>query len=205
MKKFILVAAIAVFGLGISNAQEVMLGAKAGVNFAKLTGENVEDADGRTGFHIGFVAEIPLTEKFAVQPELLYSQQGLQTKQTFGGNEIENKLILDYINIPVMAKYYIVDTFSVEAGPQFGINVKAESESNFESNGDNEGETTTDLSDQVETLDIGLGAGVAYRLPMGVFFQARYVFGFTNVSESQDFVGDDLTNSNLSLSVGYKF
>jgi hypothetical protein len=103
-----------------------------------------------------------------------------------------------------MAKYYIIDNFSVEVGPQFGINVKAESETNVTS-GNDQVDSTLDVSDAIETLDISLGAGVAYDLPMGVFFQARYMFGVTNISEAQNFVGDELTNSNLSISVGYKF
>lgn len=204
MKKLILTAAIAVMGLGTTMAQEVKLGAKAGVNFAKLTGDDLEDADGRTGFHLGVLAEIPINEKFAIQPELLYSQQGLQTKTQELGVEFETKFILDYINIPVMAKYYLIDGLSVEAGPQLGFNVKAEAEIDVDAE-NAENAASTDLSDEVETIDLGLGAGVAYQLPQGVFFQARYVFGITNVFDAEDLIGDDLTNSNLSLSVGYKF
>ncbi|OAB78166.1 porin family protein [Cochleicola gelatinilyticus] len=210
MKKVFLVAAVAVFGVSTTFAQaDFRMGAKAGVNFAKLTGDDVEDADGRTGFHVGGLVEIPVTEKFSIQPEVLYSQQGLQRKDEFAGTTVESKLILDYINIPVMAKFYVTDEFSLEGGPQFGFRAKSEFETNIDEDG-NEGETTIDLKDDFSSFDLGAGIGAAYRLPMGVFFQARYVLGLSNVNDagndSEDGIfEDDLTNSVLSLSVGYKF
>jgi len=207
MKKFLLFTAIAVFGFSTINAQaEFRLGAKAGVNFAKLTGDAVEDVDGRTGFHLGGVVEIPFAERWSVQPEILYSQQGAQSKEEEGGIEFEDKLILDYINIPVMAKFYLTDALSLEAGPQFGFNAKAENEFTVEGDGVDV-EETDDISDDVNGFDLGAGIGAAYRLPMGIFFQARYVLGLSNIPEGsdEDGIDDDLTNSVLSLSVGYKF
>jgi hypothetical protein len=52
----------------------------------------------------------------------------------------------------------------------------------------------------VETVDLGVGIGAQYILPMNLFFQARYVIGFTDVIE--DVEGK---NSVISLSVGYFF
>jgi len=209
MKKLLMIALVAGFGFTTAQAQEVKLGAKAGVNFAKLTGDDVEDADGRTGFHIGVLAEIPFAEKWAIQPEILYSQQGLQSKEDFFDGEIESKLILDYINIPVMVKYYLTDALSVEGGPQFGFRAKAEQEIEITgSNDDGDGiEGTTDLKDSISGFDAGVGGGLAYQLNNGLFLQARYVIGLTNVNADDDegAFGDDLTNSNLSFSLGYKF
>ncbi|HZW76961.1 MAG TPA: outer membrane beta-barrel protein [Flavobacteriaceae bacterium] len=67
------------FGLFITTtqAQEIRLGAKAGVNLSNLI---IKDADPKpdmfTSFHLGGVVEIPITETFSVQPEILYSAQG---------------------------------------------------------------------------------------------------------------------------------
>jgi len=60
MKKLLLMAALAVFGLTTTNAQEVRFGAKAGANFASLNGDDVDDIDGRTSFHVGGVANIEI-------------------------------------------------------------------------------------------------------------------------------------------------
>ncbi len=214
MKKYVLlVATTLIFGTSTMIAQDVKLGAKAGVNFAKLSGEAVEDADGRTGFHVGFLAEIPLSERFAIQPELVYSQQGLQSKETFDGTEFETKVKLDYLNVPVMAKFYLIDGLSIEAGPQFGFNINAKQElevtggdtdSDFEITGED------DIKDEVSGFDLGIGGGLAYQLDNGLFFQGRYIYGLSNVPEDVDDaqgedVEDDLVNSVLSLSVGFKF
>lgn len=54
----------------------------------------------KVSFHLGGVAEIPITDKISVQPELLYSSQG--TKWNFGtGND---NLKLDYLNLPLFGK-----------------------------------------------------------------------------------------------------
>jgi len=209
MKKLLIITLVAGFAITSSFAQEVKLGAKAGVNFAKLTGDDVEDADGRTGFHLGVLAEIPFSERWAIQPEILYSQQGLQAKQDFIDGEIETKLKLDYINVPIMAKYYITDGLSAEAGTQFGFRAKAEQEIEVTGgSGDgNEIEGTNDVKDSISGFDAGVGGGLAYRLDNGLFLQARYIIGLTNVTADDDegAFGDDLTNSNLSFSVGFKF
>lgn len=201
MKKLMLFAAVAVFGFAKVQAQgEIQFGAKAGVNFAKLTGDAVEDADGRTGFHIGGLVEIPISEKFSVQPELVYSQQGLQAKGTFDGIDFESKLKLDYINIPVMAKFYVSEGFAIEAGPQFGFNVS----SKFEEKED--GESFEEDAENVAGFDLSLGAGLSYKLNSGLFFQGRYMFGLSNVNQDEEEGFDDnLTNSVLSLSIGFMF
>ncbi len=81
MKKLFLFAAIAVFGFTSVNAQEVTFGAKAGLNLASVSGDNTDEIDGRTAFHVGAIAEIAISDVFSVQPELLYSAQGLTYKE----------------------------------------------------------------------------------------------------------------------------
>ncbi|WP_044398457.1 porin family protein [Lacinutrix sp. Hel_I_90] len=213
MKKLILCAAVAIFGLTSIHAQDnsmnntndgIDFGIKAGVNFAKLTGDDVEDADGRTGIHFGIVAEIPVSDVFSIQPEVLYSQQGLQ--QDFEGGE--SKLKLDYINVPVFAKFYVAEGLAFEFGPQFGFNVSAKSEFQIEgASGEETASIESDLEDSVEAFDFGAGAGVSYKFDGGMFLQARYVLGLTSVYQgsSEGLFQDDLNNSNLSVSLGYKF
>lgn len=211
MKKIAVVAFAVLFGtVAVQAQEEVSFGVKGGVNFAKLQGDNIEDADGRTGFHLGAIVEIPVSEKFSIQPEVMYSQQGLQSEDNNGNSRSENILKLDYINVPVLAKYYITEGFSVEAGPQFGFLTKAESE--FESSETIggvtvESEGTLDIEDEIAGFDMGAAIGAGYELNSGLFFQARYIIGLSNVDDSDEggLFEDDLTNSNLQLSVGFKF
>ena len=185
MKKLLLLTAIAVLTFSTSQAQ-LALGAKAGANFASFSGDGAEGLDGLTSFHVGAVANFPLGEMIALQPEVLFSSQG--ASESFEG--IDAKIKLTYVNIPVMVDVNIAEGLSLQGGPQFGINVGAKV--------DVDGETE-DIDD-IETLDLGAGIGAQYKLPMGVFFQARYTIGFSEIiadSESQ--------NSVISASVGWFF
>lgn len=220
MKKHVLLIAAAIFSFGAMQAQEIRFGAKAGVNFASVGGDETDDVDGKTGFHIGGLVEIMITDEFGVQPELLYSAQGSKSEFTedLGGGFFDimgkytQKTKLDYINIPIMAKYYVTEGLAIEAGPQIGFLVSANSESEVEISGADadifEGDTDSgdvDISDFTSGVDFGVGVGASYRLDMGVFFGARYNLGLSNIN---DFAGsDDFKNQNnvIQLSVGYLF
>jgi outer membrane protein with beta-barrel domain len=215
MKKLLLFSAIAILTCSVAKSQELRIGAKAGVNFASVGGDFTDDYDGRTSFHIGGLVEIPISEKFAVQPELLYSSQGFKVEDSdnFAGTTITYKDVikLDYINIPIMAKYYIIDGLSAEAGPQFGILVSAKDD--YEVSGGGEDESgDDDIKDFYNTLDIGFGFGASYRLNNGVFFSARYVIGLTDITDDDDvdfgpfdIDGYKQRNSVIQLSAGYSF
>ena len=127
MKKVLLFFVTTIFGFALVNAQ-VTFGAKAGVNFSDITGEKVDSFEGLTSFHVGAVAEIQISEKFSVQPELIYSMQGSDYSEDFEGDDFEGSVKVNYLNIPLMAKYYVADGFSLEAGPQIGLLVSATDE-----------------------------------------------------------------------------
>ena len=217
MKKLLLFVAVTALSVGATQSQELRFGAKAGVNFASIGGDDTDGIGGRTSFHVGGLAEIPLFDKFAIQPELLYSSEGAQDKdtETYMGVTVEYKstLKLDYINIPIMAKYYIIDGLAAEAGPQFGILVSAKAEDEISGGGDSESETY-DVKDQFKTLDVGFGLGASYRLDFGLFFSARYIIGLSDITEDIEYdlgygmtVVDDSKQKNnvFQLSVGYTF
>ncbi len=196
MKKILAFIAIAFIGFSM-NAQEesIRFGAKAGVNFNNVKGDN-EGTDNRTGFHIGGLVEIPISEKFAFQPELLYSSQGTQVDE----DDFESKTKLDYLNIPLMAKFYAAKGFSIQAGPQIGFLLSANSE------GTDLGQPfDDDIKDQLSSVDFGLNFGAGYQLDMGLFFEGRYNLGLSNIFD-EDVIGDDsVQNSVFQVSVGYKF
>lgn len=206
MKKIVLTIA-AVFAIGISaNAQQqVKFGPKAGVNFSNLTGN--DDSEMLTGFHVGAVAEIKFNDKFSVQPELTYSLQGsgISGSSTILGvtTSYEGKQKLDYINIPVMAKYYVAEGFSIEAGPQVGFLMKAEAESDT-SVGNVTKNSKTDNKDSFKGTDFGVNFGLAYDFSNGFFINGRYNLGLTDIRENTD-NGDAVKNNVIQVGVGFKF
>tara|TARA_R110002073_G_scaffold4213_1_gene27910 strand:+ start:48478 stop:49083 length:606 start_codon:yes stop_codon:yes gene_type:complete len=183
MKKLFLLTVVAVLGLSTVTAQEVKFGAKAGVNFANVSGDDIEGVDGRTSINIGAVVNIGISEKFAVQPELVYSAQGITS------GDLTAKL--DYINLPILADFTVAQGFSLQAGPQIGFNI------NDKIDGDGEGDGG---SFDAESIDFGAALGAQYAMETGLFFQARYSLGLSEVVKDVD-----AKNSVFSISVGYFF
>ncbi|KIQ14019.1 porin family protein [Flavobacterium pectinovorum] len=185
MKKILLAAVLFMATSATIQAQLLQIGVKGGVNFASQTGdafpEQNFDKEGITSFHAGLVAEIKLLERFSVQPELLYSTQGATYKNA--AQEFKNEL--GYISIPVMAKFYLTDSFSLEVGPQASFLVSEKNDFDVEDG---------------ETFEFGLNAGLGYKITKNFFVQGRYGLGLTEASKNAD-----IKNSTVQLSAGFMF
>ncbi|QEE49680.1 PorT family protein [Flavobacterium alkalisoli] len=182
MKKiFFLIAAFA--GSFAMNAQGIDLGIKAGANFSNFQGDI--DSDGITSFHAGAALEINLVPSFSVQAEGLFSSQGGKAKyDADGAVGVAEDINLDYISVPVMAKFYIIPSkFSLMAGPQFSFLVNDADEA-FETN----------------SFDLAASGGVELKIIMGLFAQARYNIGLTDTFDNVD-----SKTGVFQLSVGYYF
>ena len=168
------------------SAQNITFGAKAGLNFASMAGDDADGLDGRTSFHLGVTAEIEMSDTFSIQPELLYSGQGYTADGDVTGK-------VDYINLPIMAKFYVADGISLEAGPQIGFLASAKADVDGES---------TDIKDLLKSTDFALNLGAGYKLDSGLNFGLRYSMGLTDVPDGDS---DGFKHSVLQLSVGYNF
>ena len=78
---------------------------------------------------------------------------------------------------------------SIQAGPQVGFNITDKVEAEGESE-----------SLDAESIDFGAAFGAQYKMETGLFFQARYSLGFSEVIKDVD-----VKNNVISLSVGYMF
>lgn len=188
MKKLILITAVLVLPFSMVRAQDVTFGAKAGLNLSTIQPDLADPAT-RTSFHLGGVAEISLTDDFSIQPELLFSSQGVKDE-----SDDDEQVILNYLTLPIMAKYYVVDNLSIEGGPQIGILLKAEVEDDGE---------TIDIKDNTKSTDIGFALGLGYKLENGINFGARYFFGSDINDISED--PDKIKNRVIQISIGYFF
>ncbi|MGB5362486.1 MAG: porin family protein [Aureibaculum sp.] len=209
MKKILIITAIFLFGFTSVKAQEVSFGAKAGVNFATINSDNFDSFDGRTCFHIGFVSEIMISDNFAFQPELLYSCQGSDYSETFSNGiestfskalaTYEGSIKLDYLNIPLMAKYFVAEGFSLEAGPQVGFLLSAKDEYDFD------GDTgEDDIKEYVKGIDFGINFGIGYKLEGGLNLGARYNLGLTDINDEYE-EGGTYKNGVFQVYLGYFF
>lgn len=186
MKKIILAAILFIATSAAVQAQFLQIGVKAGVNFANQTGDASLngfdfDKEGITSYHAGLVAELKLLESFSIQPELLYSTQGATYKNAV--TEFKNEL--GYLSIPVMAKFYLGKSFSIEAGPQASFLLSEKND--------------FDVKD-AETFDFALNAGLGFKITKNLFIQGRYSLGLTEASKNAD-----VKNSTVQLSAGFMF
>jgi opacity protein-like surface antigen len=180
MKKTILVIAF-MFSLSFaSQAQLLQIGVKGGLNYANFSGSDIQ-TDAITNYHAGLIAEIKLLDKFAIQPELLYTTQGASYDNA--GEEFKNEL--GYIAIPVLAKIYLSKSFSLELGPQASFLLSEKN--NF------------DVADP-NTFEFAVDAGLSFKITKNIFVQGRYVLGLTEVSPNAD-----AKNSVLQFSAGLMF
>jgi|SRR5690554_1091538 len=183
MKKLLLLTVLAVSGLANVQAQEIQFGAKAGLNFASITGDHTGGIEVVTAFNFGVLAEISLTEKFSFQPELMYSGQGYDFE--------DDTVALGYFNMPLMGKYYLIKGLSVEAGPQIGFLLSAKNDK-------------TDVKDAFNTVDFGVNFGLGYKLDNGLNFGARYNLGLSDINNVD---GSLYKNKNgvFQVTIGYFF
>ncbi|GGX03281.1 porin family protein [Aquimarina muelleri] len=201
MKKTLIFVVLVSFSLiTIAQEEDVRFGVKTGVNLANISGDNTEGFEGRTSFHLGSVVEIPITDKFAFQPEVSYSSQGDKFKNNLLGLSAKTTMKLDYINIPLIAKYYVIQGFTLQAGPQIGFLISAKSK--VEAMDVNK---ETDIDDNFKSIDFGVILGLGYQLDMGAFFDARYNIGLSNINDAASFDDVKQKNSMAQFSVGYKF
>lgn len=194
MKKSIIgcLVLVGVFFADTSFGQaQFAIGIKAGPNFANINtdaslGQNYKN---RTGFHGGAFALIKLT-KLAIQPELIFSQQGSTVE--FNGTSYEQNV--DYMNIPVILKFYLVGGLNLQVGPQFGFVTKAEGENPLTGQID-------DIKDELKGSDLSAGLGLGFDAPFGLTLDARYNLGLSEVSDD---AARQIKNQVFQISVGFK-
>lgn len=181
-----IIAAIVFTNLGAQDEDAVNtntnFGLKAGYSSLALKvsvsggGSATEDL---TGFYFGGFAEINFSEKFALQPELLFA------------NYSEDGESSGVLLIPVLAKYKANEQFSLFAGPQFDYLTNEE---------DSEG---------LKRLGLGFAIGAAFDINENFILDARYSFGLTDRIDGNidDFDGFDVEArfSYFQIGLGYRF
>lgn len=186
MKKSIIAIAIMFIGLSASS-QSIDFGVKGGFNFTNIMSLDGFSLEGKSGFHAGIFASARFSEKFGLQADVVYSQQGAK----FTGGEFD----LTYVNIPVVFKYYVVEGqgLNIQIGPQFGFLVDDSIKgvvNNFE------------IKAKANETDIAGVIGLGYELLDNFRLDGRYHLGFTEVSDATQAKGK---NTYITLGLGYTF
>ena len=196
---------------------DFMVQPKVGLNIATLS-----DADKAiTDLHFGIEAEYMVTDNFSLGLGAILSNQGAKYdyyELNANGEDSRNKYTvdLDYVHVPILASYYVLPGLAVKAGVQPGFKMRAKAKID---------DRTVDLDElykvssyvldediKVSKFDLSIPLSIAYELPMGLTFEARYTYGVTNVGkdvfDSKTSSYDKLYNNKNSvfqITVGYKF
>jgi len=215
MKKIMMIAAMMVATLSASAQNEVgqiTLKPTVGVNFASMT--KIDNSSSRTGILAGVEAEYGVAEKFGVTAGVFYSMQGAKHdalyKATEGGVTVtagdKATFKLDYINIPILAQYYVIPGLAIKAGiqPGFCVSKKYDYEASMSIDGVAGGDKTSGkfTTDDINTFQFAIPVGISYEYQSFVL-DARYNIGLTKAFKSS---WDTSSRHNVfSISLGYKF
>ncbi len=171
-----------------STAQSNYFGIKGGVNLVtqKFTGSGISTTPDRAvKLHFGFLYNSMLSDNFAIQPELHYSQHGFEPVDGSGIDDID----FNYIAIPVMFKYYASEKFNIHAGPELAFLIGG-----TEVNG-------VSVTDETKETNVSLAIGLEFFVAENVSLSGRYLGGVVDIDELFDDLDQKTDNIQLSLVV----
>jgi len=125
------------------------------------------------------------SDKMGVQPELFYSSLGAKS-----GSEV---LKTNYLSLPIFFRYNVTENFHFLAGPQFSMLLSAK---------DEVGGSSTDIKDQLNSMDIGIVPGIG--VDFGPFNAGlRYSIGVSNIAKDAP-SGYSVKNNVFQIVAGFK-
>ncbi len=204
MKKFFALIAAAI--VCMSASAQVQFGAKVGFDLTHFWGEDAPHGI-QPNYQVGLMMEYKFNPHFAIAPEVVFAAQGGKATGDFedddfiGNINVKGTFHTNYINVPLMLKFYATPDFSIDLGPQVGFNVYSKVTASGKV-GNIEAKESMDLKDNTKTVDFGVGLGATYNLTNNAIVQARYTMGLTNVFDVPD---SHEKNGNIQLAFGMKF
>lgn len=152
-------------------------------------------------FHAGVYAQIGISNRFSIQPEVLYQRRGFKSTSlslNSAGNEIQS-VKLNYVSVPFLLTFNVFDNVALQVGPQasylFSINQG--------------GEQIAADTYRYNSFDYGAVGGIEAKLEflrMGV----RYDYSLRNLRNTGEFsikgvtekVEGDIRNGSFQVYVG---
>lgn len=213
----------------------------AGINLTGVNGGVIKDLyHNRIRFTAGLEAEYGINPWLGVSLGAIYSQQGAKIDgrvESFYEDEegfyhllivkTVGKLHSEYINLPLMANFYIpqVKGLAIKTGLQVGLLTGSKIEATvaslelkeknpfkdnypiaeitpYDPNNRKYAETYFIQSDICKSIDFGIPVGLSYEYK-NVVLDARYYFGLTKIDNTPE--PEDIRNRHFSFTLGYRF
>ncbi|MBC7875134.1 MAG: PorT family protein [Ferruginibacter sp.] len=190
--KLLVLAAAVLFSQAIM--AQFHIGAKAGANIIKIDGKSFKD-EFRYGYHLGGFMEVRLSNKFVLQPEVLFNQYSTTLDSNFKNiyqgvinSSAQSKVKLGYLSIPILLNYKLIGSFlSLQAGPQFSVLM-------------NKNKTLLQNGGEAfKNGDFSMLGGVQVKLG-AIRVNGRYVVGLSNINDIDD--QDEWKSQGFQVSIG---
>ena len=170
-------------------AQGFKAGLKAGADIHKIDGKAFTD-EFSYGYHVGAYAQVNLSHKFGIQPEILFSEVSVDTSSNFSDvydfNSV-SKVKLQYLKIPVLLNFSPNPFVTLQVGPQYSILM--DKNSTLLKNGQN----------AFSSGDFSMVGGLQLNISK-LRIYGRYAIGLNNINEIDN--QDKWKNQNIQLGIG---
>jgi hypothetical protein len=188
--------------LFVPQGKAIQYGLKGGLNWSKYASPTATDpidefiSNYNPGWLGGFFCNFKLSEQFSIQPEIYYARIGEKETNplvegfvTLASIGVTYKELLDYIQVPVLAKFKVLPKgpFSpiLQAGPYFGFLLSGKYKTL-----DAAGAVlySGDLKQYYKTMDFGLAFSGGFEYEMGnklLSLEFRYNLGLTDIEKTE--------------------
>ena len=234
MKKTTTLLFITLLSLGLK-AQSLLpikYGIKVGTNIANISstqndGASPIDNSAQIGVAGGFYMEIPLNDKWYLNPELIYAQKGASFTYDYTHNypvnekdeyTTTNTLKLAYVEINPTISYKASQKLALNFGPSVAFLIQVDS--TFTEKLTSEATASTNSKATLyesESLDVGLNLGVSYYLTENFVLESKVNTGFMSIGKVSKVINPgspsnteesniyDLKNRGIVFSIAYLF
>lgn len=220
MKRLIVLSVIVIL-VTLASAQEPVgtwsLKPMVGVNRSNYEGDDCRWAMPKwgltAGLEIGYQAnsfmEVSLGAQYSQQGSMIHDEYAISPNSSNSWSHDDVKLTANYINVPLLANFYLVKGLALKTGLKFGFLLKAEEDVNFRYEDGSVGKGA-DLMDGFKKFELSIPIGVSYEY-RGFVVDARYYYPLSkcNTNEFNIWSGVEgkkgIRTSVLQLTLGYKF
>lgn len=193
------VGLVALAVVPVTAQTQTTLSFRAGPSIATLGGDDVTDADSRTGLNVGAGLTFGISENLGVLVGGTYAQKGASAS----GDGAEVTFKIDYLEIPVLLQLGVPTSGSIS--PRFFLGPAIGAEIGCEVEGTEGGVTVSadcaDFGAPIKSVDIGAmgGAGLSMNTggAMSITLDVFYNLGLSTIDDTAD--PDDVKNRAWSI------
>lgn len=170
---------------------KVKLGLKVGANFQNLNSNSTFQNSYKGGVVGGAFLDVT-KNKVGVQIEGLVKTVKYSVSDAVLGKNAKSDINTVYLDVPVLFEYRLVPRIWLQVGPQFSSMLSAKNGS-------------TDVKTSFNTTDFSGVLGFQAILPVHFIAGARYVYGFSDINNSNKWGADALHNRSFQIFAGWRF